>query len=533
MDTGSYYSLSDALAGSFVIEQQDLTVTATGVSKIYDDNTSATVVLGSEDIVSADDVTLSYTSAFFADAEVGADKGVSVSGISLGGTDAPNYNLLNETAETTASISPEAASISLEGDLSVTYDSNEHPLTATTDPEELDYVILYNGVTTALTDAGEYAVFAIITDPNYAGTDTATLVINQAEITVTADAKSKTYGEADPELNYEVTSEQQLMGDDALSGSLSREVGEDVGEYDITQGTLDNENYDITYNGATFTINKVDQAIDFGELGDKVIGDPDFDLSATASSGLSVDYSVGESSTCELTGEAGNTVRLLGVGTCTIIASQEGNGDYNEAENISQSFTIAELVHTIDASSGTGGSISPSGEVTVADGDSQVFTITASSGFEISNVVVDEVSVGAVNTYTFSEIVGDHSILASFKGLPSGGSSSWNRVKSGTTSPIVGVSSDDGETSPISEVLGAEKFIFTLDLKKGPPYPEALADEVTELQKLLKSLGYYIGLIDGKFGPWTEDAVRAYQFAHPPLKIDGIVGLETRAVLNK
>ncbi|MCC7160503.1 peptidoglycan-binding protein [Candidatus Nomurabacteria bacterium] len=57
--------------------------------------------------------------------------------------------------------------------------------------------------------------------------------------------------------------------------------------------------------------------------------------------------------------------------------------------------------------------------------------------------------------------------------------------------------------------------------------------EVPELQKRLTSEGFYAGPIDGKFGILTDQAVRAYQKANPPLRIDGIVGPKTRAVLNK
>lgn len=60
--------------------------------------------------------------------------------------------------------------------------------------------------------------------------------------------------------------------------------------------------------------------------------------------------------------------------------------------------------HTITASAGTGGSISPSGGVRVEVGKSQSFTISAGVGYKISDVKVDGKSVGAVSTYTFSKI---------------------------------------------------------------------------------------------------------------------------------
>ena len=70
--------------------------------------------------------------------------------------------------------------------------------------------------------------------------------------------------------------------------------------------------------------------------------------------------------------------------------------------------------YTITASSGTGGSISPSGSASVASGNSKTYTITANSGYKISDVTVDGESVGMVSTYTFSNIQKAHTITATF-----------------------------------------------------------------------------------------------------------------------
>ncbi len=69
---------------------------------------------------------------------------------------------------------------------------------------------------------------------------------------------------------------------------------------------------------------------------------------------------------------------------------------------------------TINASAGTGGTISPTGAVTVASGDSQTFTITADTGYTIADVTVDGTSVGAVSTYTFSNVTTNHTIATTF-----------------------------------------------------------------------------------------------------------------------
>jgi outer membrane protein assembly factor BamB len=71
--------------------------------------------------------------------------------------------------------------------------------------------------------------------------------------------------------------------------------------------------------------------------------------------------------------------------------------------------------YTTISSSGTGGSISPSGTITTNYGDSKTFTITPNSGYKISNLKVDGVSKGSVSSYTFSNIISDHRIEASFE----------------------------------------------------------------------------------------------------------------------
>jgi len=74
--------------------------------------------------------------------------------------------------------------------------------------------------------------------------------------------------------------------------------------------------------------------------------------------------------------------------------------------------------HTITASAGAGGSISPSGAVAVADGADQAFTITPDTCFVVADVLVDGGSVGAVTDYTFTNVTADHTISASFTAAP-------------------------------------------------------------------------------------------------------------------
>ncbi|MBL8062989.1 MAG: sortase, partial [Anaerolineales bacterium] len=94
------------------ITPRPLLVTATGVDKIFDGNTTAIVNL-SDDRLTGDDLTVTYASASFADPNVGVNKPVSVTGISIsGGADAGNYTP-NTTANTTASIGIQTQTITV------------------------------------------------------------------------------------------------------------------------------------------------------------------------------------------------------------------------------------------------------------------------------------------------------------------------------------------------------------------------------------------------------------------------------------
>ena len=101
--TASYSPSATTNSAILTVTPRSLIVSASGVDKTYDGTTNATVSL-SDNRITGDDVTDSYTNAFFADPNVGTNKPVTVTGISLSGSDAGNYSLANTTAATTARI---------------------------------------------------------------------------------------------------------------------------------------------------------------------------------------------------------------------------------------------------------------------------------------------------------------------------------------------------------------------------------------------------------------------------------------------
>jgi hypothetical protein len=71
--------------------------------------------------------------------------------------------------------------------------------------------------------------------------------------------------------------------------------------------------------------------------------------------------------------------------------------------------------YAITASAGAGGSINPSGSVSVQKSQAKTFLITPNTGYIITDVLVDGVSMGAVTEYTFSSVSEDHTITAVFE----------------------------------------------------------------------------------------------------------------------
>lgn len=115
---------------------------------------------------------------------------------------------------------------------------------------------------------------------------------------------------------------------------------------------------------------------------------------------------------------------------------------------------------TINASAGPNGSITPSGAISVVYNGSQSFTIVPDFGYTINDVLVDGISVGAVSSYSFSNVTMNHSISASFI------TQTW---------PIYTSSSGGGSISPNGTVLVNE---YANQLFNFNPNPCKIVDSV-------------------------------------------------------
>ncbi|MBW2343623.1 MAG: hypothetical protein JRF53_06355, partial [Deltaproteobacteria bacterium] len=126
--------------------------------------------------------------------------------------------------------------------------------------------------------------------------------------------------------------------------------------------------------------------------------------------------------------QIGETVTLTATDTTPGVGSEFVNwtGDVVEVDNTTAASTtitmkdnysiIGNFIGTwsITASARTGGTITPTGTATGYYGTDQTYTITANADYCISDVVVDDVSQGPLESYTFKDIYGNHTIVAVF-----------------------------------------------------------------------------------------------------------------------
>ena len=126
-------------------------------------------------------------------------------------------------------------------------------------------------------------------------------------------------------------------------------------------------------------------------------------------------------------------------GSATVAIPNSGTGGNEGGGGSGYSY------YTIKATAGSGGSISPSGSISVREGRDQTFTITPDKGYAVANVKIDGKSIGAVKSYTFENVRRTHTIEVIFvKGTASastGGSSNlplWSALLLASTLTLAG-----------------------------------------------------------------------------------------------
>ena len=340
-----------------------ITVTVTGITadnKMYDGTTDAVLNLGSATLVGVvpgDDVTLvtSGATGAFITKHVGNGKTVFVSGLTLSGADASNYGIIQPA--TTANITTSPITVTAQTNTKV-YDSTTSSVAlpqitvgtlATGDTSNFTqaYSTPTVGTSKLLVPGGE------VNDGNGGGNylvtfvNNTTGVITAQPITVTADPKTKAFGDPDPLLTYSITS-GSLVGGDSLSGNLTRVAGEAVGTYAILQGSVSaGPNYNLTYVGANLTIGIVNQTITvITHAPANAAYNTSFNVAATASSGLPV--AITTSGSCTGSGSTNATIIMAsGTGACTVHYNQAGNANFTPALEVLETTAAQRANQTI------------------------------------------------------------------------------------------------------------------------------------------------------------------------------------------
>jgi len=190
-------------------------------------------------------------------------------------------------------------------------------------------------------------------DNHEPSSDSKDFTIGQRVIIITADAKSKTYGDADPALTYAISS-GTLAFSDAFTGSLSRATGESVGTYAINQGTVAlNSNYTLTYVGADLTIGLRSVEIT-ADAKSKTYGEADPALTYAISSGT---LAFSDAFTGSLSRAAGENIGDYAINQGTVAL----NGNYT-LTYVGANLTITPLAVTVtaDAKTKVYGEVDPS-----------------------------------------------------------------------------------------------------------------------------------------------------------------------------
>ena len=466
------YTLQNTTASTTAdITARSITVTATGQNKVYDGTAVAAVTL-SDNRVAGDVLTVSYAAATFADKDVQTGKAVTVSGITISGTDATNYTLQNTTASTTADITARSITVTAAAN-SKTYDGTASASATPTitagsvvGDDTPDFIETYDeetvGTSKTLTPSGAVEDGNNGNDYNVTFVTSASGVIVAALLTVTASDASKYYGDADPTFSVSYAGFVGIDGWEDLSGTVAFTTTEPaagnapVTTYQITPSGLTSSNYAITFADGTLTVSPVSLTVTANDAS-KNYGDPDPAFSASYAG-----FVGGEGP-----GVLGGTLAFATsetdpltspVGTYDITPSGLTSGNYAIyfASGTLTVFGTAGSTNTVGFSSGPsnfGDALTLSATVSAADGSSG--TPTGFVDFYDTSTSTDlgdaELVGGAASISTSDLGVGDHEVTVTYGGdtyFVGSGSSIQQLVNDNTSTMLVSSTSGTSATTP-------------------------------------------------------------------------------------
>jgi PKD repeat protein len=157
----------------------------------------------------------------------------------------------------------------------------------------------------------------------------------------------------------------------------------------------------------------------------------------------------------------------------TFIVTLTSTNSCGQFSSVSYSVIVSSCQVTITASAGTGGSITPTGSVSVTCGASQTFTITPATGYAILDVLVNGASVGQVSSYTFTNVQSSQTIQAFFTTSNPCYTISGRITNVNSGDPVAGIRVNayylDNPTYILSYAVCAPDGYYTLHLPLPPP----------------------------------------------------------------
>jgi len=180
-------------------------------------------------------------------------------------------------------------------------------------------------------------------DENYGGVSASVnLIVNKLQQTISlGQIANKNYNDPDFELNATISSGLPITYSSSNTNVVTiinnkvHIVG--AGTATITATQSGNDRYIAVNTSVDLTVNKLQQTINFPYIDLKNHNDADFDLNATASSGLPVTYTSNNTAVANI---IGNRVHIVAAGTAIITASQAGNLNINAAVDVSQNLNV-------------------------------------------------------------------------------------------------------------------------------------------------------------------------------------------------
>ena len=394
------YSVSTSATTTADTTPRTLTVTATGTDKVYDGNITATVSFA-DDRVSGDVFTEDDAAATFPDKNVGSAKTVTVSGITINGTDAANYTLASTDATTSANITPRTLTVSATGSDKV-YDGttgatvtladnrisgdvfNDDDAAANFDDKNVGAAktVTVNGININGSDAANYTLASTGA--------TTTANITPRTLTVSATASDKVY---DGTTGATVTlvdnrvSGDVFNDDDAAANFDDKNVGaaKTVTVTGITINGSNAANYTLASTGATTSANITPRALTVSATGSDKVYD----------------------------GTTGATVTLVDNRVSGDIFNDDDAAANFDDKNVGAAKTVTVIGITINGSDAANYTLASTGTTTTANITPRTLTVSATASDKIYDGTI-AVAVTLADNRISGDVFNDDDAAANF-----------------------------------------------------------------------------------------------------------------------